>query len=164
VSKPRILKPISPDYIGAYLDDKVQLFDVIEEILLQIGSSRLIITSFSVSEEFIRKLHHFKLRALISHAELIIDAKAAIKVRNMLPFAQNVFDEVRLGNNHSKLILFESLKGDKISLVTSQNQTRGNRYESGMITSNEAIYKQLKELYEYLYSQSRLISHDIAAY
>jgi len=164
VSKPTILKSISPDYIGAYLDDKVQLFDIIEEILQQVGPSRIMITSFSISEEFIRKLYSFKQQGLILKATLIIDTKAAVKVRNLLPFAQNVFDEVRLMNNHSKLILFDSKNSYKISLVTSQNQTRGNRYESGMITSNENIYCQLRELYNTLYSQSLPVSYDITAY
>ena len=164
MSKPTILKSISPDYIGAYLDDKVQLFDIIEEILQQVGPSRIMITSFSISEEFIRKLYSFKQQGLILKATLIIDTKAAVKVRNLLPFAQNVFDEVRLMNNHSKLILFDSKNSYKISLVTSQNQTRGNRYESGMITSNENIYCQLRELYNTLYSQSLPVSYDITAY
>ena len=57
-------------------------------------------------------------------------------------FTTNVAEELLLGNNHAKVILVQN-KGWKVSVITSQNQTRGNRIECGMICTIPEIYEDL---------------------
>lgn len=61
---------------------------------------------------------------------------------NLYRFVSMVFDQVYLGENHSKVILIHNDKWT-VSVCTSQNQTRGNRVESGMISTDRIIYNSL---------------------
>lgn len=134
-----ILKDLSLHQLQAYLTDTIQLYNIVEEILKQIGCSKLTITSFSISEEFIRSMYSMKQQGLISYSTLVIDVRAALKISKVMPFACNVFDEIYLASNHSKVLLFEN-DSFNISVCTSQNQTRGNRNESGIITTDKLVY------------------------
>lgn len=136
------IKPVKENPLQAFVTDKFQLFDSLEVILREIGAVDLVITSFSVSEEFIRKIHLFRERGLIRSCSVVIDTKAAAKVSQLLNFAGNVFDNVYLGNNHSKIVL---MAGDhvSVSIITSQNLTRGNRMESTVITTDTQTFYDL---------------------
>jgi hypothetical protein len=134
------IKPVSELPVQAFYTDKFQLFDVIEVLLHQIKyrCKCLYVTSISISEEFIRKMYRFRQEFPINGIILLLDMKAAAKVSKLLPFARNVFDEVYLTNNHGKVILFDA--NPRISICTSQNQTRGNRREATIITTERACY------------------------
>lgn len=145
----QILKPLSGSPLQAYLDNRIQLFDVIEKILIETGPADINITTFSTSEEFLRKIYRFKEKGFIRRATMITDLKASKKTMNLYHFISNVFDDVYLGENHSKVILITNDRW-RVSVCTSQNQTRGNRTESGIITTNidvfETLYKSMSEL------------------
>jgi len=134
------IKPVLITPIQAFFTDKFQLFDVMEVLLNQLSGkcNTIYMTSFSISEEFIRKIWRFRQDMNINRVILILDSKAAVKVSKLLYFAKNVFDEVYLTNNHGKVILFEA--DTLISICTSQNQTRGNRKESTVITTDTGCY------------------------
>lgn len=134
------LKPLSSTPLQAWMDNRLQLFDVIEFVLNEIGGNAdVCVTTFSTSEEFLRKIFRFKQQGLIKSATLIADLKAARKTINLFNFIRNTFDFVYLSENHSKVILIANDKW-KVSICTSQNQTRGNRYESGIIVTYSLIY------------------------
>ena len=119
----RLLKPISDMPLQAYLDNRLQLFDVLEFILLQTGPAKVYVSTFSTSEEFLRRLFSLRKRELILHAVLMADLKAAKKTVNLSTFMGVVFDDVYLTENHSKVLLVEN-DNWMVSVVTSQNQTR----------------------------------------
>lgn len=116
-----------------------QLYHVLEDLLLQTGKADVFISSFTVAEEFIRKLNQLKKQDLIQDLRLLIDNRSAKKTLHLSYFLLNVADEVYLANNHSKIILISNEKY-KVSIVTSQNQTRGNRYEAGLISTIKETY------------------------
>lgn len=136
--------PIQP-----YLTDKVQLYQIVQEILKQTGRASVWITTYSISEEFIRAIVNLKEKELISDVHLILDHRAINKIAKLLPFMVHVFDDVYLASNHSKVVLCAS-KSMRVSLTTSQNQTRGNRNESGVIIYDDNVfnsfYEQISEL------------------
>lgn len=140
----RLLKPLSDMPLQAYLDNRLQLFDVLEFILLQTGPANVYISTFSTSEEFLRRLFSLRKRDLILHAVLVADLKAAKKIVNLYTFMDTVFDDVYLTENHSKVLLVENDKW-MVTVVTSQNQTRGNRTECSIITTQPDIYFTLRE-------------------
>ncbi|GAP73070.1 hypothetical protein SAMD00024442_6_25 [Candidatus Symbiothrix dinenymphae] len=139
------IKPVRENPTQAFYTDKFQLFDTIEVLLNQLSGKcdALYMTSFSISEEFIRKIFKFKKEMQIGRIILILDTKAAIGVTKILPFAKNVFDEVYLTNNHGKVILFETEELN-ISIGTSQNQTRGNRREATLITTDPDCFNSFR--------------------
>jgi hypothetical protein len=119
-----------------------QLYHLLEWLLNQTGESDLFISSYSVSDEFLRQLNRMQKANLINTCAVLLDYRTARKALRLSLFTANIADEVLLGNNHSKIIL---AKNDswRISVVTSQNQTRGNRYEAGMISTEPDIYDTL---------------------
>lgn len=137
-----ILKPLSTAPLQAYVDNRIQLFDVIDTILRETGPAEIYISTFSTSEEFLRRIYKLKSSGAITRAVMLTDLKASKKTVNLYRFISMVFDQVYLGENHSKVILIRNAKWT-VSVCTSQNQTRGNRAESGMISTDGAIYATL---------------------
>lgn len=140
----QIIKPLSKAPLQAYLDNRIQLFDVIEQILSETGPSEIYISTFSTSEEFLRRIFRLRQRGWLTKATMLADLKASRKTVNLYTFISNAFDDVYLAENHSKVILIRNTKW-MVSICTSQNQTRGNRTESGMITTDPRIYMDLME-------------------
>ncbi|MFK5856590.1 MAG: hypothetical protein QM503_10695 [Bacteroidota bacterium] len=120
-----------------------QLYHIVEQLLQQSGKADLFISSFTISEEFIRKLQKLTDQNKITQLNLLIDSRSAKKTLHLSWFLSSVANEVYLANNHSKIILISN-EQFKISVVTSQNQTRGNRYEAGMISVSPDIYNYYK--------------------
>lgn len=136
--KPLLLFPVQP-----YLSQHVQIYHVIDSILRQIGPAELVNTTFSVSEEFCRAIYRLRREGLITRAVEVADIKAAAKTVRINGFLTSVFDEIYLAEIHAKVVL---LRNDRytVSVVTSQNQTRGNRFECGIVTTDASAYTFLE--------------------
>ena len=117
-------------------------------------------TTFSISEEFLRRIYFIKKRHPARFI-VIIDRKALQKTVQLWRFISAVYDEVWISDNHSKILLIEHPDGRKASLVTSQNLTRGNRAESAVISSDPAIYAQLHADFEDLRQNNSAPMHEL---
>lgn len=138
----RLIKPLACSKVQAYFSSEFQLYHLLDFILEQTGSANLVLTTFSVSEEFVRKLVQMKERGLISSLAIVADHRTAVKALQITLFTNNIAEELLLGNNHAKVLLIQN-DSWKVSVVTSQNQTRGNRLECGMICTLPDIYDDL---------------------
>lgn len=136
------LMPLEKCAIQPYFSNSMQLGDVIEWVLGQTGPAHLLISTFSTSEEFLRRLHRLKNRGRILSCAMFCDLRAARKTVSLYHFIKSVFDRVHLCENHSKVVLVTNDRY-KVAVVTSQNQTRGNRFESGVITSDSLTFYNL---------------------
>ena len=130
--------------VQAYFSNTVQLADVIASILEHIGASEIVISTFSTSEEFLRRIWRLRKEGLITSASLFCDLKAARKTVHLYKFITSIFESVYLAENHSKVVLLGNNRY-KVAVVTSQNQTRGNRFECGIISSSPELYNQLAQ-------------------
>ncbi len=137
------LKPLSDVPNQAYLTNALQVADVLEWILQQVGKSKVWQTSFSISEEFLRRLFFIEKGGKVLELNLVLDHKATNKTLKLWSFICQVMKRTYLADNHSKILLVESEAGDTISVVTSQNLTRGNRHESTFISTDKAIFAAL---------------------
>lgn len=137
------LKPLSDIPNQAYLTNALQVADVLEWILQQVGKSKVWQTSFSISEEFLRRLFFIEKGGKVLEFNLVLDHKATNKTLKLWSFICQVMKRTYLADNHSKILLVESEAGDTISVVTSQNLTRGNRHESTFISTDKAIFAVL---------------------
>lgn len=138
-----ILKPLAHTPFQAYLSNAVQVADIIEWILQQVGVSEIWQTSFSISEEFLRRLFFIEKTGRISRFNLVLDHKATNKTVKLWMFISQVVGSAYLADNHSKILLVKSQRGDTVSVVTSQNLTRGNRAESAFISTDPGIFANL---------------------
>ena len=117
------------------------------------GPAEMVISTFSTSDGFLRRLHRLKKDGMITSCALFLDLKASRKTILLKGFISAVADDVFLCENHSKVVL---LSNDRysVSVVTSQNQTQGNRMECGIITTDTNIFNDLHHGFDRLRSQA----------
>lgn len=138
-----ILMPLSEAPSQAYLSNAVQVADLLEWILEQVGTAKVWQTSFSISEEFLRRLFFIEKSGRVSEFNLVLDHKATNKTLKLWSFMTQVIERTYLTDNHSKILLVEADSGQTVAVVTSQNLTRGNRHESAFISTDKAIFDTL---------------------
>ena len=138
-----ILRPLKDTPNQAYLSNAVQVADVLDWILSQVGISEIWQTSFSISEEFLRRIYFICRAGKIRRISLVLDHKATNKTLKLWAFISQVVERTFLADNHSKILLVKSEHGDTVSVVTSQNLTRGNRAESAFISTDPTIFSTL---------------------
>ena len=138
-----ILKPLADAPFQAYLTNVLQVADVLEWILAQVGKAEVWQTSFSISEEFLRRLYFIERSGKVSRFNLVLDHKATNKTLKLWVFINQVIERTFLADNHSKILLVKSEGGEVVSVVTSQNLTRGNRHESAFISTDPDIFNTL---------------------
>ena len=136
----KIFRPLCEASVQSALSNEVQIADILEWVLEQVGKAEVWQTSFSISEEFLRRLYFITRDGSASAIHLVLDFKATNKTLSLWTFIEQVISTTHLADNHSKVQLIKSEAGDKVSIITSQNLTRGNRNESYIITTDEAVF------------------------
>lgn len=153
-----LLRPLGQCPQQVLLTNRLQVADIIEHILDWLGPSDLWQTTFSVSEEFLRRMYYIRARGKILSANVIFDYKGGQKIMKLWGFIGNVFDSSFLADNHSKIILARGrMSGRSVAVVTSQNLTRGNQYESSMITTDPEVFSSLLSDWKELAGQSIIL-------
>lgn len=157
----KILRPLATTPYQAYLSNAVQVADILEWILAQVGVAEVWQTSFSISEEFLRRLFFITKDKKVSRINLVLDHKATNKTLKLWAFITQVIERTYLADNHSKILLVQSERGDTVSVITSQNLTRGNRHESAFISTDSAIFATLKAQVDDLITNHSVPLHDL---
>lgn len=157
----KILRPLKDAPFQAYLSDAVQVADILEWILAQVGIAEVWQTSFSISEEFLRRLFFVSKNKKVSRISLVLDHKATNKTLKLWAFITSVIERTYLADNHSKILLVKSEDGDTVSVITSQNLTRGNRHESAFISTSPEIFANLHAQVNDLISNHSVPLHDL---
>ena len=159
----KYFRPLEVEPLQAALTHELQLADILDHCISQFPKSSdldIWMTSFSVSEEFIRRLYFIRKRTPLRHFRLLLDLKAMQKALRLWHFLNNVIEESYFGNNHSKLILITD--GDsEMSIITSQNLTRGNRYESYCLATDHNVFATYLEKLEYILKHKTTRLHDV---
>ena len=158
-----ILKPLGDKPYQAYLSNVLQVADVLEWVLKQVGTAEVWQTSFSISEEFLRRLFFIEKSGQVKRFNLVLDHKATNKTLKLWAFITQVIQRTYLADNHSKILLVRSEAGDTVSVVTSQNLTRGNRSESAFITTDKEIFATLHAQVEDLITNHSVPLNDLFA-
>ncbi len=156
-----ILRPLSDTPFQAYLSNAVQVADILEWILAQVGIAEVWQTSFSISEEFLRRLFFITKDKRVSRINLVLDHKATNKTLKLWAFIAQVIERTYLADNHSKILLVKSEAGDTVSVITSQNLTRGNRHESAFISTSPEIFANLHAQVNDLITNHSVPLHDL---
>ena len=155
------LKPLEEVPSQAYLSNAIQVADILEWILEQVGTAKVWQTSFSISEEFLRRLFFIEKSGRVTEFNLVLDHKATNKTLKLWVFITQVIQRTFLADNHSKILLVEAESGDTVSVITSQNLTRGNRHESAFISTEKTIFTTLKNQVEDLIKNHSVPLHDL---
>lgn len=147
------LQPLSKAPVQVLVSNTAQVVDLLEWVLQQCGEADILLSSFSISEEFLRRLFIIRSRYNVGNIKLILDLKATNKTARIWHFMRNVVPDARLAENHSKAVVVLPKSGEPVAIITSQNLTRGNRYEAAVITSMLPVvwglHMKLLDIYEH---------------
>lgn len=155
-----ILLPLCANGYQAYLSNALQVADVLKWVLSQTGPADVRMTSFSISEEFLRRIFFIEKEGLVRSLDIVLDFKATNKTLKLWPFIAQTVENCYLADNHSKILLVSNELW-KVAVVMSQNLTRGNRYESGFITTDAAVFDNLHQQLDYIITRQSVPFHDI---
>lgn len=147
-----IIKPLDEAKQQCFFSNAVQVADIIEFCARYTGVAELLVSSFSVSEEFLRRLFFMRSKGMISNATVVLDYKAVNKTLKLWPFIAQTIENCFLADNHSKVICLSNSE-HIVAVVTSQNLTRGNRYEAA------AVFADCNSAYSLLADIKDLIKH-----
>ena len=151
------LSPLARCAVQPYFGRTAQLSDYIDWALDQIGPASMAVSTFSVSEQFLRWLHRARSSGRISWCSLVCDLRAARKTASLDCLMRSVCDEVIFAQNHSKVVILGA-RGVDVAIVTSQNQTRGDRFEAGIITTDFRTVCRLKDGLATLRNESKTLT------
>lgn len=70
---------------------------------------------------------------------VLLDQRAVKKTLKLVGEMKMAFDHVFFGQNHSKIVLVKN-ECWQVAVVTSQNQTYGDRAESSIITTDSGVF------------------------
>lgn len=134
-----ILQPLAAKTTQFHLGNGLHTLGLLSWILSQTGKADVCVSTFSTSDEFCSGFWRLRKRNLIGSASLVADLKATRKTMQLASLMQRCFDSVYLCMNHSKVVL---VKNDRyaVTVVTSQNQTYGDRAECTVITTDPTAY------------------------
>ena len=137
----RIPQPLSKCSLQSYLGRGVHTLGLLDWILRQTGRADVYVSTFSMSDAFLRGFFNLKKKGLIGHSVLLADLKASKKTVKLYREMQCCFDSVYLAMNHSKVVLVQNER-HLVTVISSQNQTYGDRAECTVITSSQELFLQ----------------------
>lgn len=70
-------------------------------------------------------------------------------------------EHVYLADNHSKVLLVQAESGAVVTVLTSQNLTRGNRTESALVTTDPDIFNTLQKEMQYIIRNKSVPLHGL---
>lgn len=133
-------------------DGSWSLHELLEFILNQTGSAHVRIASFALSEVAVRAFGRLKDENKIRSLECIFDKSCRRTKFDLLNFCQSIA-EVRLLENHAKLILIEN-NNWQVAINTSANFTTNQRYEAGVITTIPSDFKYYNDCFTTLFDNA----------
>ena len=133
------LKPLQQNSSQVFLGQGLHTLGLLGWILEQTGLAQVAVTTFSTSDAFLCGVLNLRNRGLIQHSTLVADVKASAKTLKLSRLMTEAFDEVKLTLNHSKIML---VANDEwlVTVITSQNQTYGDRAECTFLTTDRDVY------------------------
>lgn len=121
-------------------------------LLAQTGPSKLLLSSFSVSEEAVRAFALAKEKRLITDFSVLFDYTTKRHKADFLNFFHNVTPNIRIYPNHSKAFVLDGPL--PIAVLSSQNLNRNHRVECGVVTSVATEVERLKAKFQSFFDQS----------
>ena len=151
-----ILKPLSSCSEQCYVGVGLHTLGLLGWILEQTGRADVFVSTFSTSEPFLNGIINLRKKKLIDHAALVVDVKASRKTTHLYKLMNSAFEMVRLTLNHSKIILVYT-PSVKVTVITSQNQTYGDRAECTLISTSNELYVSVLKGYHKLIDKDKSI-------
>ncbi len=153
----QVLKPLRQNSSQVYLGQGLHTLGLLGWILEQTGAAHVAVTTFSTSDAFLCGMVNLRKRGLVKSAILVADVKASSKTLRLSRLMTEAFDVVKLTLNHSKIVL---VANDEwlVTVITSQNQTYGDRAECTFLTTERDVYLDVRNMLNDLLDDTTTIS------
>ncbi len=122
------------------------------------GQSKVVVTSFSLSEFTIRAFAIATQAGYINRLNLLLNTAVKRNKTDLMFFANNVVNRIGLAHVHMKITLIE---GENLSVVVNQsaNSTLNPAFESGVICTDRQVIEQVyKPALELAFDKSMIIN------
>lgn len=144
-----ILRPLDCETTQYYLGVGLHTLGLLGWILAQTGRADVYVSTFSTSDAFLSGFLRLREKGLIGKSILVADLKASRKTIGLYRLMQGCFDQVYLAQNHSKVVLVQNDRW-LVTVISSQNQTYGDRAECTMVTTSQEAFLQVYTGLDYL--------------
>ena len=152
----KFLKPLSSCPLQSYLGKGLHTLGLLDWILKQTGRADVYVSTFSTSDAFLRGFYNLRKKGLIGRSVLLADLKTSKKTVKLYREMQCCFDAVYLAMNHSKVVLVQN-DSHLVTVISSQNQTYGDRAECTVITSDQEVFLQQYSGYKDLVDDNSIL-------
>jgi hypothetical protein len=129
------------------------IHEVLPFLLLDHKKADITIATFNISEESLRPLFFLVEEEKIKSLTLLLDITVKRHKLDMLLFAANITTNIRINNNHAKILLVENEKL-KFGIVGSANLNENHRWESGFYFTDISVFEYFKKEFEKAYNES----------
>ncbi len=140
-SPSEFLRPMATHPLQSHLGRGLHTLGLLGWILEQTGPADVYVSTFSTSDAFLRGFYNLKKKDMVLKSVLLADLKASKKTYRLYKEMQQNFDAVYLSQNHSKVVLVQNDEWT-VTVISSQNQTYGDRAECTLVTTNQEIFYQ----------------------
>lgn len=137
-----LLRPLSCSTTQYHLGTGLHTLGLLGWILGQTGKAEIWVSTFSTSDAFCSGFLNLRKRGLVGKATLVANLKASRKTMQLAKLMSSCFERVYLAQNHSKIVLVQNSRWT-VSVITSQNQTYGDRAECTMVTTSQQAFLDL---------------------
>ncbi len=140
-SPSEFLQPLATHPLQSHLGRGLHTLGMLGWILEQTGPADVYVSTFSTSDAFLSGFYGLKRKGHIFKSVLLADLKASRKTFRLYKEMQECFDAVYLAQNHSKVVLVQNDRWT-VTVISSQNQTYGDRAECTLVTTSQEIFYQ----------------------
>jgi hypothetical protein len=111
------------------------MHELLVALLSITGAADVYISTYALGETPGRIVAQLKSSGMIKTLHTVIDSRVDVRTANSFQLISAISDEVALVDTHAKVT---AIVGDtmKIAVIGSANYTENNRYECGIITTN----------------------------
>lgn len=135
---------IKPDQVKPFWSEgKWSMHELIFYLLDITGPAKVWLSTFSISEIAVRAFSLAIENGYITELYCLFDYTIKRHKLNLLYFAKNIINDIKLSANHSKLFLIENNHWN-ISVVGSANMTPNPRKEAGAIFTDINTFVSFK--------------------
>lgn len=137
-----LLRPLDMQPSQYFLGTGLHTLGLLGWILSQTGRADIWVSTFSTSDAFCSGFLNLRKKGLVGKASLVADLKASRKTVQLARLMKSCFEHVYLAQNHSKIVLVQNDRWT-VSVISSQNQTYGDRAECTMVTTSQQAFLDL---------------------
>lgn len=119
------------------------IHELLPILLNKIGPAKVMMSTFNVSEDFLRPVFFLIESGKITDIKLLIDSTVKRHKLDLLLFAFNITKNIRITSCHAKVLLIENEQWN-IGIVGSANANQNARYEAGFFFTDSTNFNFFK--------------------